>query len=78
MNIGYARTSTVDKVAGLEYLQAELQNLGFQKIFHEHVMNVILEDFVRAVDPLRVNLEGNFNVRGNIKTVVRAQYEKAV
>jgi 7-cyano-7-deazaguanine reductase len=47
------------------------------KIFHEHVINVILEDFVKACDPLKVEIEGDFNVRGNIKTVVRASYEKS-
>ncbi len=46
------------------------------KIFHEHVINIILEDFVAACDPLRVELEGDFNVRGNIKTVVRASYTR--
>jgi 7-cyano-7-deazaguanine reductase len=46
------------------------------KVFHEHVINIILEDFVRACDPLRVEIEGDFHVRGNIKTVVRASYEK--
>jgi 7-cyano-7-deazaguanine reductase len=44
------------------------------KIFHEHVVNRILEDFVRACDPLSVDIEGDFNVRGNIKTVIHASY----
>src|ERR1700754_1968534 len=47
------------------------------KIFHEHVVNVILEDFVAACDPVEVLLEGDFNVRGNIKTTVRAEYKKS-
>lgn len=46
------------------------------KIFHEHVINLILEDFVNSCDPLRVKIEGDFHVRGNIKTVVRAKYKK--
>jgi 7-cyano-7-deazaguanine reductase len=46
------------------------------KIFHEHVINVILDDFVGACDPLSVEIEGDFNVRGNIKTTVRAAYKK--
>ena len=46
------------------------------KIFHEHVINVILEDFVAACDPLSVELEGDFNIRGNIKTIVKASYRK--
>ena len=46
------------------------------KVFHEHVINIVLEDFVAACDPLRVEIEGDFHVRGNIKTVVRASYKK--
>ena len=46
------------------------------KVFHEHVINIIVEDFVRECDPLRVEIEGDFNVRGNIKTVVRSSYTK--
>ena len=46
------------------------------KAFHEHVINVILEDFVKACDPVGVEIEGDFNVRGNIKTTVSASYLK--
>jgi 7-cyano-7-deazaguanine reductase len=46
------------------------------KIFHEHVVNRILEDFVRACDPIAADIEGDFNVRGNIKTVMRASYKR--
>jgi len=35
------------------------------KIFHEHVINVIMDDFVKACDPLKVEIEGDFHVRGN-------------
>ena len=47
------------------------------KVFHEHVINMILEDFVKACDPIEVEIEGDFNVRGNIKTTVKAKYRKA-
>ncbi|MGH9833704.1 MAG: preQ(1) synthase, partial [Blastocatellia bacterium] len=40
----------------------------------EHVVNKILEDFVAASDPLEFHIEGDFNLRGNIKTVIRASY----
>jgi 7-cyano-7-deazaguanine reductase len=46
------------------------------KIFHEHVINRILDDFVRACDPVAIDIEGDFNVRGNIKTVIRASYRR--
>ena len=61
----------------LKSLKLYINSFRETKIFHEHVINVILEDFVKACDPLRVELEGDFNVRGNIKTVVRASYTKS-
>ncbi len=61
----------------LKSLKLYINSFREVKIFHEHVMNVILEDFVQACDPLEVRLVGDFNVRGNIKTVVRAEYTKA-
>jgi 7-cyano-7-deazaguanine reductase len=47
-----------------------------KKIFHEHVVNRILDDFVHACHPLAVDIEGDFNIRGNIKTVIRASYRR--
>jgi 7-cyano-7-deazaguanine reductase len=49
------------------------RNVG---IFHEHVVNKILDDFVRACDPISVEVLGDFNVRGGIKTVVKADYKR--
>jgi 7-cyano-7-deazaguanine reductase len=43
-------------------------------IFHEHVVNKILEDFVRAAKPRRVKITGIFNNRGGIQTTVAAEY----
>ncbi len=45
-------------------------------IFHEHVVNKILEDFVKACRPRKAEVVGDFNIRGGIKTVVRASYER--
>ena len=60
----------------LKSLKLYINSFRNVKIFHEHVINVILEDFVAACDPLKLEIDGDFNVRGNIKTVVRASYEK--
>ena len=60
----------------LKSLKLYINSFRDVKIFHEHVINVILEDFVAACDPLSVEIEGDFHVRGNIKTVVRASYRK--
>ena len=66
-----------DRCVDLKSLKLYINSFRNVKIFHEHVINVILEDFVRACGPLRVAIERDFNVRGNIKTVVRAQYERS-
>ena len=60
----------------LKSLKLYINSFREVKIFHEHVINVVLEDFVKACDPLKVDLVGDFHVRGNIKTVVRASYTK--
>lgn len=60
----------------LKSLKLYINSFRDVKVFHEHVINMILEDFVKACDPLRVEIEGDFHVRGNIKTVVKASYAK--
>jgi len=60
----------------LKSLKLYINSFREIKVFHEHVINIILEDFVRACDPLKVEIEGDFHVRGNIKTVVQASYAK--
>ncbi len=65
-----------ERCVELKSLKLYINSFREVKIFHEHVINVILEDFVQACDPLSVELEGDFHVRGNIKTVVRASYKK--
>ena len=60
----------------LKSLKLYINSFRAVKMFHEHVVNRILEDFVRACDPLTADIEGDFNVRGNIKTVIRASYKR--
>ena len=61
----------------LKSLKLYINSFRNVKVFHEHVINMILEDFVSACDQLRVEIEGDFNVRGNIKTTIRASYRKS-
>jgi len=60
----------------LKSLKLYINSFREIKVFHEHVINIILEDFVKACDPLKVEIEGDFHMRGNIKTIVRASYVK--
>ena len=48
------------------------RNLG---IFHEHAVNKILDDLVRACRPRRMKVIGEFNPRGGINTIVSAEYQ---
>jgi len=65
-----------EKCIELKSLKLYINSYRSVKIFHEHVVNRILEDFVKACDPISVEIEGDFHIRGNIKTVIRASYEK--
>ncbi|MCU0652137.1 MAG: preQ(1) synthase [Candidatus Omnitrophica bacterium] len=49
------------------------RNIG---IFHEHVVNKIMEDFVKVVSPRWVKITGVFNPRGGIQTTVLREYKK--
>ena len=66
-----------ERCVELKSLKLYINSFRDVKVFHEHVINLILEDFVNACDPLSVEIEGDFNVRGNIKTTVKASYRKA-
>jgi len=48
------------------------RNLG---IFHEHVVNKMLDDFVKAAKPRWVKITGVFNPRGGITTTVTREYQ---
>jgi 7-cyano-7-deazaguanine reductase len=43
--------------------------------FHEDVTNRILVDLVRILAPRRMEVVGDWNIRGGIKTVVTARHE---
>ena len=45
-------------------------------IFHEHVVNKIMEDFVKVCKPKWAYIKGEFNTRGGIYTTVSAEYKR--
>lgn len=45
-------------------------------IFHEHLVNRMLEDFVNASKPRWVKITGVFNPRGGITTTVSASWQR--
>jgi 7-cyano-7-deazaguanine reductase len=77
-DFGTIRISYVPDRACVELKSLKLYLVGFrnQGIFYEAVTNRILDDLVEALDPRSISVEGCFNARGGISSVVRAGYEK--
>ena len=46
-------------------------------IFYEHVVNRILNDCVKSCKPRWMEVVGEFNARGGIKTTVRAEHRSS-
>lgn len=49
------------------------RNIG---IFHENVVNKVMEDFIEHIKPTYMKIRGDFNIRGGIKTVVTREYNR--
>jgi 7-cyano-7-deazaguanine reductase len=58
----------------LKSLKLYINSYRNHRIFHEGAVNQILTDLVKACDPWRMTVTGDFNVRGNIKTIIRAEH----
>jgi 7-cyano-7-deazaguanine reductase len=58
----------------LKSLKLYLQSYRNRGIYYENVVNAILDDLVRAVSPRSMTVEGRFNVRGGIGSVVTASH----
>jgi 7-cyano-7-deazaguanine reductase len=61
----------------LKSLKLYLWSYRDEGAFHEKVTNQILSDLVAAVAPRWMRVEGDFNVRGGIHTVVVAEHGRA-
>ena len=61
------------KLVELKSLKLYINKFRDQEIFHETAVNRILDDLVELLDPRYIEVVGDFNVRGNIKTVVTAR-----
>jgi len=72
IRIIYVPDKTCVELKSLKLYLSAFRNRG---IYYEHVTNVILDDLVALTQPLRMTVEGDFNVRGGISTLVRASYE---
>jgi 7-cyano-7-deazaguanine reductase len=61
----------------LKSLKLYINQYRDRGIFHEDVVNVIMDDLVKLLDPHQMEIVGDFNARGNIKTIVRAEHVRS-
>ncbi len=64
------------KCVELRSLKFYLMSYRQVGIFHEHVVNRILGDFVEVVEPIRVTVFGDFKIRGGLHTTSEVSWEK--
>jgi 7-cyano-7-deazaguanine reductase len=61
----------------LKSLKLYLWSYRDEGAFHEAVTNRIANDLIRLLDPRFIEVEGDFNVRGGIKTKVKVEHRKS-
>jgi len=64
------------KCVELKSLKLYLWSFRDEGTFHEAVTNKIANDLIAALDPRYLHVEGDFYIRGGIKTVVRVEHRK--
>jgi 7-cyano-7-deazaguanine reductase len=65
------------KVVELKAIKLYINSFRDRNISHEESINLILDDFVAACDPLSVTIKGDFLPRGNVHTVIEVSHQKA-
>ena len=71
IRITYVPDDRCIELKSLKYYLFDFRNKG---IFYEAVTNQILDDLLACLEPRRMVVEGDFQVRGGIHTVVVASY----
>ena len=67
--IEYVPNQYIVELKSLKLYIVKFRNVG---IFHEHVTNYILDDFKKVCNPKKIEITGDFNPRGGIKTIVKS------
>ena len=68
------RTVPGEKCVELKSLKLFLWSFRNEGHFHEDVTNRILDEIVAAINPVFLEVRGEFNVRGGISTVITVRH----
>ncbi len=71
LTIKYTPGTRCIELKSLKYYLYSFRNV---KVFNEHAVNKILEDLVKVLKPRRLEVIGEFTVRGGISNKVTAVY----
>ena len=71
IRIRYIPNKKIVELKSLKYYMLNYRNLG---IFHEAATNRILDDLKQLLQPKMIEVIGDFNPRGGIKTVVTSRW----
>lgn len=74
IKVGYRPAKVCIELKSFKLYLIFYRNIG---IFHEHLVNKILDDLVKACTPRWMKVEAVMNPRGGIQTTVSAQYPQA-
>ena len=71
ITIRYKPDSKIIELKSLKLYLLQYRNVG---IFYEHLVNHLLDDLVKVLEPFYMQVEGDFTARGGITTRVTAAY----
>ena len=73
VKVRYIPNETCIELKALKYYFLDFRNKG---IFYEAVTNEILDDLVKACEPLEMEIITEWKTRGGIASVITASYKK--
>jgi len=72
----FIRYQPDDWCVELKSLKLYINKFRDEGVFHEDVTNIIADDLIKLLDPNEIEVVADFNVRGNIHTVVTVTHSK--
>lgn len=71
VTVTYVPNRKCVELKSLKYYYLSYRNVG---VYQEHVTDRVLRDLVAVLEPKRLTVETDYNIRGGIHTVCRAHY----
>ncbi len=73
INITYIPDEYIVELKSIKLYINKFRNEG---IYHEEAINKIMDELIKVINPRWIEVEGDFNRRGNVKTVVTTEHTK--